>query len=179
LTKLNNELARNNDTSMFITVFCAILDLRTGQGSYANGGHNPPFIVRANGGVEEVPRTGGPLLGPMPDMTYGAGTLQLNVGDLLFMYTDGVVEAENEQQMFYGNERTRDQLAAGAGRNPDVLLRQLREDIRAFAGKAPQFKATRGASRRELHRWMNSARTPLPEPLSPVIRIVASLDATW
>ncbi len=138
LTKLNNSLAQDNDTSMFITVFCALIDLETGACRYASGGHNPPFILRHTGQVEILHSVKGPLVGPMEGMSYEAGTIAFEKGDLLFTYTDGVVEAESDHDSFYGEERTIAKLAKLQGQSPEDIIRAVRDDLRNFAGSAPQ-----------------------------------------
>jgi sigma-B regulation protein RsbU (phosphoserine phosphatase) len=138
LAHLNDELAIENDEGMFLTVFCCIVDLATGACTYANGGHNPPFVLRRSGRVEAVPDVKGPLIGIYEGRSFEAGTLTLGRGDLLLTYSDGVVEAENAEQAFYGEERTAEVLARLGGRPVEDVLRAVREDVRQFAAGAPQ-----------------------------------------
>jgi sigma-B regulation protein RsbU (phosphoserine phosphatase) len=92
LSLLNREMCRNNDTCMFVTVFCAVLDIRTGEVEYSNGGHNPPYLISHNA-TSPLKKTGGMALGFKEDLTYRAEKIMLRTGDALFLYTDGVTEA--------------------------------------------------------------------------------------
>lgn len=104
LAQTNDELARENETMMFATVFAAVLDLRSGRMRYANGGHNPPYVRRANGQWEMVPELQGGVVGPMEGMRFEEGELDLRPGDELIGYTDGITEAEDGVG-FFGEER--------------------------------------------------------------------------
>src|SRR5215210_3891097 len=77
LTKLNHDLCVDNTSSLFVTVFCARVDVRTGAVAFANGGHNPPYHVSAAGSASALPMLGGPVLGIFEQDAYGEGTLQL------------------------------------------------------------------------------------------------------
>ena len=92
LQHVNDLLCLDNSSEMFVTVFYAILNTRTGEIAYSNGGHNPPCLVRHDG-VHLLPGTGGMVLGAFPDVRYDAKTARLEPGDALFLYTDGVTEA--------------------------------------------------------------------------------------
>src|SRR5262249_8031612 len=93
LADLNNELCRDNESSMFVTIFYGILHIPTGELQYSNGGHNLPFLLSRHGVVRPVENTGGMALGVMEDVTYRANTIALRAGEGLFLYTDGVTEA--------------------------------------------------------------------------------------
>ena len=138
LRQLNDELALENDEGMFLTVFCALLDLDTGECVYASGGHNPPFILRRSGDVEFVPSVKGPLIGLDTGKRFEAGRLVLSHGDLLLVYSDGVVEAEDASQALYGDNRTIAALARLRGHGPRAIVEALREDVGRFTREAPQ-----------------------------------------
>ena len=89
LTKLNRDLYVGNTSSLFVTVFCARLDVRTGALAFANGGHNPPYHVTAGGSASTLPMLGGPVLGILEQDSFGEGTRQLAPGDTLVLFTDG------------------------------------------------------------------------------------------
>ncbi len=94
LARANAPLCARNPMELFVTAFYGILDVETGDLSYANGGHNPPLMVRhADGTVAELPRTGGMALGVMTGMAYAEAAVRLTPGDTLFLYTDGISEA--------------------------------------------------------------------------------------
>src|SRR5579863_143663 len=95
LAQTNEVLCAQNPLALFVTVFYGVLDAGTGVLRYANGGHNPPYVRRAAGGVEALNGAAGPALGAMPGMEYPEHTIQLQPGDGLVLYTDGVTEAFN------------------------------------------------------------------------------------
>jgi sigma-B regulation protein RsbU (phosphoserine phosphatase) len=103
LEKLNHIIHRGRLTTKFVSLFYGELETG-GILIYCNAGHNPPFLLRKSGKVEFL-RNGGPVLGPTPDATYTRGYAQLEVGDLLCMYTDGIIEAHDRQDREFSTER--------------------------------------------------------------------------
>jgi sigma-B regulation protein RsbU (phosphoserine phosphatase) len=103
LEKLNHIIHRGRLTTKFVTLFYGELETG-GILIYCNAGHNPPFVLRANGKTEFL-RNGGPVLGPTPDATYTRGFAQLKPGDLLCMYTDGIIEATDRNEREFSTER--------------------------------------------------------------------------
>lgn len=105
LMKINKLLCKNNDTNMFVTLFVGLLNVVTGELCYSNGGHNPPLLAHKNEPFEilNVPRN--ILLGVHDGAQYEVAQIQLQEGDTLILYTDGVTEAENDQQEFFSLER--------------------------------------------------------------------------
>lgn len=95
IARANDLLVAENEEMMFVTTFHGVLHRSTGRIVYANAGHNPPYVVRADGTVEPVARTGDMALGVMDEMPFCEATLELGSGDTLFLYTDGVSEAQN------------------------------------------------------------------------------------
>jgi len=133
LTNANRELCENNDTGMFVTVFLAVLDLATGAMSYANAGHNPPWLRRAGRGFSELAIEPGFVLGGLEDMVYEEHELLLRPGDMLFLYTDGVSEAVNPRGERYSLER----LWACLGEAPErctssELIGRMEKDVAMF-----------------------------------------------
>ncbi|MDR0932693.1 MAG: SpoIIE family protein phosphatase [Victivallales bacterium] len=103
VTRINELLSRNNETLMFVTYFLGILDIATGEVRYTNAGHNPPYIRRKEtGAIELLTTRHGPALGTVPDATYGTGSIKLNSGDTIILYTDGITEAENPAHELFG-----------------------------------------------------------------------------
>ena len=138
-TKANEKLCDNNESGMFVTAWMGILDLTTGNMQFANAGHNPPLLKRANGDFEYLKTRAGFVLAGMEGVRYHAGELTLSPGDRLFLYTDGVPEATNTKNKLYGEDR----LLAFMNQNKTVdavtLLPELKSNIDEFVGEAPQF----------------------------------------
>lgn len=116
VTKVSKSLSQNNETSMFVTYFMLILNIRTGEMQYTNAGHNPPFILRSGDGITKVSQRHGPPVG-VAELDYGLDTLTLNPGDTLVLYTDGVTEAMNVDNHEFGENRLLGILADSAA-NP-------------------------------------------------------------
>ena len=138
-TKANEKLCENNESGMFVTAWMGILDLTTGNVKFANAGHNPPLLKRANGSFEYLKTRAGFVLAGMESIRYRAGEITLNPGDRIFLYTDGVPEATNTENKLYGEDR----LLAFMNQNSNVkateLLPALKANIDEFVGEAPQF----------------------------------------
>ena len=105
LRRLNNLLCEHSGYDMFITLFCGTLNIQTGEFVYSNAGHNPPLTNAINGCFEFMPVPKSIVLGYMKDIKYKSLSLQLNPSDTVFLYTDGVTEAENQQQDLFSDER--------------------------------------------------------------------------
>ncbi|MCZ6565455.1 MAG: SpoIIE family protein phosphatase [Gammaproteobacteria bacterium] len=103
MTNVNNELSADNKESMLVTVFMAMFNFTTGEMIYTNAGHNPPFIKRANGSVEQLNERHGPVVGAMGGLIYKEGTLKLAKDDIVLLYTDGVTEAQDSNNRLYGD----------------------------------------------------------------------------
>ena len=101
---VNARLADGNDANMFVTAWIGVLDLETGVVEYVNCGHNPPVVHRADGALEWVNETSGPVLAAFEGFPYEPHELVLRPGDRLFLYTDGVVEAQSRGELF-GEDR--------------------------------------------------------------------------
>ena len=101
---VNARLADGNDANMFVTAWIGVLDLETGGVEYVNCGHNPPVVRRADGALEWVNETSGPVLAAFEGFPYEPHELVLRPGDRLFLYTDGVVEAQSRGELF-GDDR--------------------------------------------------------------------------
>jgi sigma-B regulation protein RsbU (phosphoserine phosphatase) len=108
LASLNDRLCDGNDQAMFVTVIYGVFDTETGVFTYANGGHNAPFLVRQGTNVERLAATGGVAVGVMEHLPYAEAKVQLRPGDTIFFYTDGFAEAFDAS----GHEFTEDRLAA-------------------------------------------------------------------
>lgn len=141
LGQLNDLLAAENEQMMFVTLFYGVLQLESGQLRYVNAGHNPPYLLRADGGVSVLPRTGGMAVAVSEGFPYRAGSVELGAGDQLFLYTDGVTEAFDPDGQEYGEqrlERTLRTLMAEPGHAPAQIAAGVLADVHAFERGAPQ-----------------------------------------
>ena len=138
-TKANAKLCENNEADMFVTAWMGILDLPTGKLQYANAGHNPPLLKRADGTFEYLRARAGFVLAGIDGFRYQVNELELKEGDRLFLYTDGVTEATNAASELYGEDRLLTFMNRNATRPATQLLPALKEDIDGFVGEAPQF----------------------------------------
>ena len=140
LTNANSQLDEENDEEMFVTVWLGLYNIRTGQLTFSEAGHESPLLLHENGEVEEIrPKKKRIPLGSMGGIRYLPNTMQLHEGDCLFLYTDGVPEATNASNEMYGMKRLTEFMQTQAGNAPAKLLRSVRENVDAFVGDAPQF----------------------------------------
>ena len=138
-TKANEKLCENNESSMFVTAWMGIIDITTGEMQFANAGHNPPLLKRADGSFEYLKARAGFVLAGMEGIRYRANELTLCPGDRIFLYTDGVTEATNAENKLYGEPRLEDFMNKNAAVEATELLPALKADIDEFVGEAPQF----------------------------------------
>ena len=138
-TRANEKLCENNEADMFVTAWMGILDLQTGNMKYANAGHNPPLLKRADGSFEYLRSRAGFVLAGIEGFNYRVNELQLKAGDRLFLYTDGVPEATNADSELYGEDRLLNFMNQNTVAPATELLPALKADIDAFVGEAPQF----------------------------------------
>lgn len=138
LEQLNEQLADGNEAAMFVTVFYGILDHRAGRLTYANGGHDAPFLQRGDAKAEPLPRTGGLALGLMPGMTYEEESVALSPGDTVFFYTDGVTEAFNSQGDPFTALRLKQVLYEARSLSVQELGHRVIADLEHFTEGTPQ-----------------------------------------
>ena len=138
-TKANEKLCENNESGMFVTAWMGIVDINTGKMQFANAGHNPPLLKRADGSFEYLRTRAGFVLAGMEGMRYRVGELTLYPGDRLFLYTDGVSEATNTENELYGEDRILNFANENARLTANEFLPKLKADIDGFVGEAPQF----------------------------------------
>ena len=112
LTKTNEALCSNNTTEMFVTAWMGYLDLKTGLVNVVNAGHNPPVLIR-DGKADYVKIRPNLVLAGFDGMDYDEQTFELQKGDILFLYTDGVTEAMNTGSKLYGEDRLNELLSFG------------------------------------------------------------------
>ncbi|MBN1105031.1 MAG: SpoIIE family protein phosphatase [Deltaproteobacteria bacterium] len=138
LGRVNEDLALDNDSMMFVTLFLGILDTRTGELEYSNAGHNPPYVLRRGGGVELVEGTGGTALGVLEGCVYRSKKVLLRKGETIFLYTDGVTEAMDRDDALFSDERLIRDLGALHEKPPQEVLSGVMDRVKVFSEGAPQ-----------------------------------------
>jgi phosphoserine phosphatase RsbU/P len=134
---MNELIYSNTDFNKYITFFYGVLDRHTNRFAYTNAGHNPPFLLRADGGMEKL-ETGGLPIGLMPGSTYEEAEIELGPDDLLLLYTDGVSEAMDAESAEFGEDRIERHMREGAGLSAEELLDRIAADVDAFTQGLPQ-----------------------------------------
>ena len=140
MSQVNAMLEAHNPGNMFVTLFLALYDPQSGELSYANGGHCPPYIIDAASDAPPrmLDKLSGPLVGVIPDMEYTLFTDTLKEQETCLLFTDGVTEAMNGDKELYGEARLQDFLAAHRGASPRELLTLIFSELVRFRGEEPQ-----------------------------------------
>ena len=139
ITRLNKWLCRNVPITKFISLVCLCLEATDSDRthvSYANAGHCPPLLIRRNGSVEHLKITGG-VLGVHEDFVYEEQELTLSSGDSLALFTDGIVEAENSDGEFYGEDRLVELIQTRPEDSIKGITGRLINSVRDFTGNSP------------------------------------------
>ncbi len=139
MKRVNDVLCEENDENMFVTVWLGILELKTGIMRCSNAGHEYPEILHSGGSYELLADEHGMALGIFEENEFPEYEIRLDPGDRIFVYTDGVTEAVNENREQYREERLREKLNSGKDSDQKTLLNGVLEDIESFAGAAEQF----------------------------------------
>ena len=139
LNYVNRLLCGDNASDLFVTVFYGVLNTKTGEVTYSNAGHNPPYWVRRNGTPPSpLQNQGGIVLGVMPEVTYVKNTITLAPGECLFLYTDGVTEAMDKDRHLFCDTRLEEHLAQSCALPLDEMALGLARVIDAFTVNYPQ-----------------------------------------
>ena len=132
---VDRDIAGNTPPEVYVTLFVGLLDAARRELVYVNAGHNPQFLLRSGGGLERLESAGLPV-GLLPGRGFEARTVPVAPGDLLFLYTDGAVEAPNEAGELFDTERLQQALVAASAEGIDQVLVRVEQAIRAFRGNA-------------------------------------------
>jgi sigma-B regulation protein RsbU (phosphoserine phosphatase) len=135
---IDHDIEANSPGPVYATLFIAIVDPATRRMRYVNAGHNPQFVLRGDGRIEKMSSTGMPV-GLLAGHGYEELEVQLAPGDLLFFYTDGCVEMENDQEEMFGSERLESLVAASGGSSADEVLATVEQAISTFRGGRDLF----------------------------------------
>ena len=140
LEHVNRFIAQDNEACMFVTTFYGILDIQSRGLDYANGGHNSPIVYRQKDSrVEMLPRTGGTALGIIEDLQFEVARQELKQGDILFLYTDGIVEAPDQDNQEFGIDRLSEILIKNHTLLPEELGKLVTAEVNAHAQGLPKF----------------------------------------
>ena len=134
----NRLLSDESVDCMFVTVFYGIFNLNTGDLTYCNAGHNPPYMLTDSGAVKMLPMSQDPMVGAIGGIEFHEGKLHLDNGDTLVMFTDGVTEAMNINNEEYGEQRLEALLPTVASKNCQEIVSAVKNDVAAFVDNAEQ-----------------------------------------
>ena len=139
LSAANRRILADTRAGLFVTVFYGVLDPTSGELTYSNAGHNPPYLLSARDGnmIQELDRTGVPL-GILDGGTWQQRVVHLAPGDVLMLYTDGITEAQNAQEAFFDEDRLREIFLSNLGRSARDIQDSVIAQVGAFVGDAPQ-----------------------------------------
>ena len=140
--RMNDQMLRDSDSSFFITLFVGMLDLDTGLLRYCNAGHKAPFVLSGELGSEQTAVSVMPVkrnlpIAAMPDWEFTAQETVLSPGDVLFLYTDGLDEAEDALHQMYGKQRIKEQLQT-MPRHPATVVERMKQAVSNFVGDSEQ-----------------------------------------
>ena len=135
----NEKLCEGNDAGMFVTAWMGFLNTKTGLVTYANAGHNPPLVKHQDGSFSYLKSRPGFVLAGMEGIPYKKNEFQLEKGDVIYLYTDGVTEATDLSNELYGEERLLSILNKCAELSVDEMCAGVKDDVDKFVGDAPQF----------------------------------------
>jgi sigma-B regulation protein RsbU (phosphoserine phosphatase) len=138
ITDMNNDLCKDNVNAMFVTLFLGVLNIETGKLRYCNAGHNYPYLVN-EGKIKVLENTHGTPLGAIEELEYASSEIILERGDLLFLYTDGVTEAINPEELQYTEHRLEELLTRVYRDSTEMVAREVLNDLTTFVGEAEQF----------------------------------------
>jgi len=138
ITRVNDEMSEDNPSSMFVTLFIAICNVRTGACRYTNAGHNPPYIKRKSGQRDCLNQRHGPIIGAMDGLAYKESNTALSAGDTLLIFTDGVTEAMDVDGALYSESRLEEMVDGNNFNTAGDLVTDTLDSVELFASGAEQ-----------------------------------------
>ena len=139
ITRVNDELARDNQKFMFVTLFLAVLEISTGKVTYTNAGHNPTILRRKSGDLELLDAFHGPVVAASPELAFKEDTITLEEGDKLVIYTDGVTDTRNVEKDFFTQARLEKLVSRTGTIDAEQLVEEIFTEVKKFEGEADQF----------------------------------------
>ena len=138
ITRVNDDMSADNPSCMFVTLFIAICNIRTGEFRFTNAGHNPPYIKRNSRGLEQLDQRHGPIIGAVEGMAYKESKIKLLPGETAFIFTDGVTEAMDTASQLYSDSRLENVLDATKSGTVEDLVNESLASVESFAEGAEQ-----------------------------------------
>jgi phosphoserine phosphatase RsbU/P len=138
ITRVNEELCRDNPHSMFVTLFFGMLDPTSGELRFCNAGHTIPYLVIPGGTLVPLEGARAKPVGIRPTLSYQSTTAKLTPGDCLFLFTDGITESMDGGGVLFSEQRLEGTLESLAGQTPRAIVETVIAKVREFAGAAPQ-----------------------------------------
>ena len=132
ISRVNDTLCPDNETCMFVTILCVILDVQTGQIAFSNSGHNPPLLYQDKGDFEFISVPKGCVAGIMHNARFGSMKLRLKPNDIIFLYTDGVTEAMDPDGKLFSEERLKSCLSRLKNKDIGAIIHGVAEEIKNF-----------------------------------------------
>lgn len=137
VSKMNKSFSENNDSNMFVTLITGILDLNTGELKLCNAGHNPPILISGEGQISQLDLQRNLFAGIMEDYQYSDEIIRLEKGSKLFLYTDGITEAENSEKELYGEDKMIETLSVNADRDIRSIVNSVISSLAQHAHSIP------------------------------------------
>jgi len=138
IQEANNELYTTNQHQFFLTLFCGVLNLKTGVLKYCNAAHTTTLILNINDEITELKQSHGMPLGLYPDKAYEESTVKLNAGDSIILYSDGIIEQQNSENQHFGNERFIEIVSQLSELKPKLIINEIEKGLDLFRGKTKQ-----------------------------------------
>jgi sigma-B regulation protein RsbU (phosphoserine phosphatase) len=138
LTFVNGQISQDNPSCMFVTLWVGVLNIRTGEVTYTNAGHNPPYVKRVDGSLEKLDMLHGPVVGAAEGFVYGEDKLEFSSEDLLLAFTDGVTEEIDVNNELYGEMRLEALLSEMTDVSVERSVQDVVASVREFQGESAQ-----------------------------------------
>jgi sigma-B regulation protein RsbU (phosphoserine phosphatase) len=139
MTQANKNLCKNNEQGMFVTLFIGIVEIKTGRLQWCDAGHNPTIVWKKDGSVEILKGKKGFVCAGLETAKYKMNEDYVEAGDIIYLYTDGVTEANNVDKALYGEDRLYQLIGQQNKRELKALCSSVLTDLDDFTGEEPQF----------------------------------------
>lgn len=142
IERVNSLAYERNDEELFVTTWFGRLNLKSGKLSYVNAGHNQPLIKHDSDSFEYLNTRPNLVIGGMKETRYIEHEIDLNAGDMVFLYTDGVTEANDNYNEFYGKDRLKEIINKNRNEKLSDIIKDINNDIEEFCSNNEQFDDT-------------------------------------